>query len=575
MSEATPQKRVLPARERSDSSKKRVTSPAIPTTPATAEPRQKRKYTKRASLIKPPTPLTGTPTPSNGGEDALPTRLHSSIHLPTSSQKQPEKLSNKDYQSIAESAVLAASLHRSRMQWLCDGIFTRYWTKPVKRKGVIEQPPGNPDAKSMSKLGNATMTIEPHVFDVTFYTVKDTSSILPPIYRHPNQHTAKPAAAPPPAALPVLNPQPLLQPPAQQPTKPVQPTQPPINSPIVAASSSTAPAVAATTPVKEEIPITQLKTELQGSSTPPVSLPSHPVAHPPTQSVAPAPQENGITKPPNDPVIQMLAARAATDNKLKELMKVVALSKASVEQLREFQAHIDEFKKVIEQQGANKPASSKPKQSPAPSAAHPATYSTPSRPHPGPPSSMGGPMHMAPPSYVAYPPPRAEPFIKHIVIEFHSAASVSQGASTDRWLFPEHAILDIRSGGMEMVASFFVVRKGNEILKRLGADSDDNGSGLGQKFKTGEDYYQPITMFIKATQHKTIETIARAAKPLPDCQRHMKEVMEQKTRASDEYLVYRLPREKSLAETNPSEFVDSAVELSNGEDDELKDVYTL
>jgi hypothetical protein len=46
----------------------------------------------------------------------------------------------------------------------------------------------------------------------------------------------------------------------------------------------------------------------------------------------------------------MLAARAASDPQLKELMKVVATSKASPEQLKEFQVHIDEFNEVVRRQ---------------------------------------------------------------------------------------------------------------------------------------------------------------------------------------------------------------------------------
>lgn len=45
-----------------------------------------------------------------------------------------------------------------------------------------------------------------------------------------------------------------------------------------------------------------------------------------------------------DPITRMLVARAKDDEELKEIMKVLAAGQATVEQLRDFQAHIDEIK---------------------------------------------------------------------------------------------------------------------------------------------------------------------------------------------------------------------------------------
>jgi hypothetical protein len=83
--------------------------------------------------------------------------------------------------------------------------------------------------------------------------------------------------------------------------------------------------------------------------------------------------------------------------------------------------------------------------------------------------------------------------------------------------------------------------------------------------------------------HRTLETIARAAKPLPEVQAFMKKVMEEKQRAPVEYLVMRLPMEKDkvvsgeeVAMEDGLEFVDSGVEVgSPEEDDELKDYYGI
>ena len=60
-------------------------------------------------------------------------------------------------------------------------------------------------------------------------------------------------------------------------------------------------------------------------------------------------------------MIQMLATRAATNPELKALMRVVASSEASQEQLLAFQAHIDELNAILanrqkdQQQSSNAP----------------------------------------------------------------------------------------------------------------------------------------------------------------------------------------------------------------------------
>jgi len=411
-------------------------------------------------------------------------------------------LSNKQFQSLADSAILAASLHRSRMQWLCDGIFKKYWTKPVKRKKVLEEPPNNPDVKSMQKLGPATITIEPHTFEAMFYVVREphvvpTPAYTPPIQQPPKQKLASPAPV-------SLNPQPSIH-----------------------------------APTFSSIPT--------GSSTPAAALPSAPSTPAKPSNRPPTPPGGAKT---TDPVIQMLASRAATDVHLKDLMKVVATSKATPDQLREFQAHIDEFNTIVKRQEAEKQAKAK------------LPTSTPYR---------SSPLNPAP-QFAAYPTqPRQEAVIKHIVIEFTSAPTAGQAASTDRWLFPEHTVLDTQYGGTEMTCSFFVERKGSDVLALIKDLTSEEVEGMSSKWRAGTEYYQPVTMFVKAAQHRTIETIARSAKSLPEVEKYMQEVMEKKTRSPQEFLVHRLPREKA---DNSIDFVDSAVELS-GEDDELKDYYPM
>jgi hypothetical protein len=135
-----------------------------------------------------------------------------------------------------------------------------------------------------------------------------------------------------------------------------------------------------------------------------------------------------------------------------------------------------------------------------------------------------------------------------------------------------------------MVCSFFVIRKGSQILAAQQQIAGDAGSASSNKWKPNQEYYQAVTMTLKAPVHRTLETIARAAKPLPEVQEFMKKVMEEKQRAPVEYLVMRLPREKDkvvggdedeVMEDRP-EFVDSGVELgSPEEDDELRDYYGI
>jgi hypothetical protein len=136
-----------------------------------------------------------------------------------------------------------------------------------------------------------------------------------------------------------------------------------------------------------------------------------------------------------------------------------------------------------------------------------------------------------------------------------------------------------------MVCSFFVIRKGSQILAAQQQNTGDAGSTSSNKWKPNEEYYQAVTMTLKAPVHRTLETIARAAKPLPEVQAFMKKVMEEKRRAPVEYLVMKLPMEKDkvvggeeevVVMEDGLEFVDSGVEVgSPEEDDELKDYYGI
>lgn len=205
------------------------------------------------------------------------------------------------------SGVLLASLERSKKKWLSDGILVRYYTKPkkTKREQIVQN---NPPKESMSKVGPCDVTIGPHRFDAMIYTVKDPAAQTPIPYTHrPMVH---------------YNQQNTFQPRYHYPPPSNQQARPP-NSPM---------------PPRPPQGYT-------GNQPPHQRGPQHP---PPSGQRPPQAQTGQQpAKPSPDPVIQMLATRAAADPELKALMRVVASSQASQEQLRSFQAHIDELNAII------------------------------------------------------------------------------------------------------------------------------------------------------------------------------------------------------------------------------------
>jgi hypothetical protein len=597
-----PQKRVLPARERRESAAKRqasspIAAPKSASTPKKSTPARPTpktvptKYKKRKSLPE-GTPSRRPSTPL--AEEGLPTKVTDSKPLPTSHQPQSSRLSAKEYQNIADSAVLAASLHRSRLKWLAEGIFQKYWTKPSKKKGT-EGLANNPDLKTMQKLGSSSIIIGPHTFGATIYTVRDNIA-----YRHPNQYAQRPVA-----------PQPGFQ------------NYPPTGTQATNLQAHPFLSQAA------QMPLAEVKQEKPSSGATTNTLTYAPKSQVPTQpqpSASPASQPSAAQSGP-DPVIRMLATRAATNPDLKALMKVVASSKASQEQLKLFQSHIDELNVLIRQQqeperspsesqvtqsnqGPSKPPqldgpgdeksqillpSQDGKSRPLP-LPYPGHVQHPRAPQPSqqrPPGKTGplGPPLNAPP-YAQYPPPQQklpipEPRIKAIVLEFTTPVSSAVPASQDRYLFPEYAVLDtpLSGQGLEMVCSFFVVRKGSDLLAMQSVEAVSGGTPIGglTRWKANEEYYQPITMTMRTSQHRILETIARAAKPLSEVQIKMKEIMQSKTRVKDEWLVMRLPKEKGMSVEAPGIYdrgiVDSATEVEDGdsgdEEDELKAFYGI
>ncbi|KAK6860734.1 hypothetical protein PG995_004370 [Apiospora arundinis] len=179
-----------------------------------------------------PTPAPPTPVPEPIVEEPpLPKSVQPGNPLPTVEKAQADDLSNKAYQSVQESGVLAESLVRSRQKWIHEGIFEKYWTKPVKRKGVVKEEPNNPAKDSMTKIGTVTITVEPHVIEATMFAIKDpkppaaptTNATFRPIMQYgppngvmpPPPKPATPATPSTPAAVPASPSQSLAKPSTQ------------------------------------------------------------------------------------------------------------------------------------------------------------------------------------------------------------------------------------------------------------------------------------------------------------------------------------------------------------------------
>ncbi|TVY90628.1 hypothetical protein LAWI1_G003839 [Lachnellula willkommii] len=453
----------------------------LPARGARAEPASK----KRAPSGTPDEPRqTSTPIPTLPPpvqEESLPKSIAPGKPLPTLEEPQPENLSSKEFQTVSESGVLTDSLHRSRQKWLSEGIFEKFWTKPVKKKGVPEQPPNNPPRDSMTKLGSCTITVEPHIFEATMYAIKEPAArpapppvTQQPMYRPIIQYGPPNGMMPPP--LPIPPPTPAKQ-------FPVQP-------------APQAPPGAHDTPMKIESPTpnnTSPQAPLQSNGVLQPLPNGQALAHPPPlngpQNNPPPPNIPAPAEPADkskDPVIQMLAERASTDPDLKALMRIVANGQASAEELKRFQGHIDDLT-------LRAPA---PAPSPAPSQSQPQALRS------------KGPLP-------------SKPDISGVVFEF-------TGGTGDRYLFPKFSILEYLPQG-QVIASFLIVRKGST------SDSPAYDPAL--------DYYQPITIRLYAHQGRQLEALQKIVAPADEVRRYMDDIMDNMTRAEYVLLAMRLPKE--------------------------------
>lgn len=415
---------------------------------------------------------------------------------------------------------------------MADGLFEKYWTKTSKRKSQPDVP--NPAKDSMVKLGVCSMIVEPHVFEITLYSVREARyTFLPPVGQsaQPLSSLAGPTYGSPYSA---------GGPYSKNTVTPMPPT--PAHTQVTSAHSLQPvlppfrEGFAQFEPVGPHLPVpASFATSHVASSV----LPK-PASLTKRGSIGGSPARDRSTN--TDPVIQMLAARAATDHSLKSLMKVVASGSASPDELKTFQHHIDELNGIIHR---NLP---QPKQSDNSRSAHKGDaerQSGPSPPLPDTPntesstlrhslapSSSGMPIKTEPPSsYYSQLPQAPKPKGTLPMRQDISAVVFDFTAGTgDRYLFPKYSLLEYLPGNTQVIASFLLTRRG---------DAATSGS-----YQKDADYYQPVTIRLSTQTERTLEPLARIVAPAEEVGNYMNEIMDRTTPAENSYLATRLPRAK-------------------------------
>ena len=438
------------------------------------------------------------------------------------------------------SGVLSASIDLSRQRWTSEGVFERYWEKPSKKKPVTAM--SNPAKETMSRLGACTMIIEPHAFDITLYTVKDLHSApKPPVNHHPTpSHYSS-----------------FHQPPSYQ--------APVYNGPFTGTHDSNGPS--STAPIGHKaLPsfgegFGRLEPQVAPSSyhEPPPTLPSSIHPGPPlamTRSSSSGRTSSPTKNPQSDPVIQILATRAASDHALKSLMKVVASGQASPTQLREFQSHIDEINSSLQKGKDLERRASEVSQAPPPAREtipqasveyddhnHEPAVKRPDLPTTAPaPDPTNVPIKIEPIHthyYPTAPPPRPKPYhpppskpeVHSIVFDF--------GGTGDRFSFPRYSILDYIIGGTEVIVSFLVTRRGS--FSRV------------KRYKDNRNYYQPVSMRLTAQNARTLEPLSRIVAPRDEVRKYMEGIFDKMAPAELVYLATRLPRSEGGEDSEAEE----------------------
>ncbi|KAI6246207.1 hypothetical protein HI914_05850 [Erysiphe necator] len=483
----------------------------LPARAARADSVSKKKILKTSALNAPT--QTSEPQPVVFNERTpLPTSIVSGKSLPTVSRPQPTDLSLKDYQSIPESGVLSESLHRSRQKWTSEGIFEKYWTKIRKGKNTQGEPPGNPPKDSMIKLGTCTIIVEPHIFDATLYTVK----------------VASPRIADP-KVVPM--------------SRPVLQYGPP-NTDAQSESIIKSECTSYKPPETNSLDMNKSETKLvvndqethiassnieSNSSKPNLNTNSIKCnKHPENTKVIPATEIKPVSRSA-DPVIQMLAQRAATDADLQYLMGKVANGQATTEQLKKFQCHINEVTTIQlerkEQQRLKKDSSKTSSTCPNGSVTAPPKILAQTQ------SSIVYSSDTTQSSQNITQSPAIRPE-ESLNSNKHDVASVVlefSNGNGDRYSFPKYSILEFIPSTNQVIVSFLIIRKGSD------AESPSYNPKL--------DYYQPMTIRLYVHQTRLLDALQKAVETPDKVHEWMNKVMEECQRAEYVLLAMRLPRE--------------------------------
>ena len=405
------------------------------------------------------------------------------------------------------------SVEQSRQKWLIDGIFKKYWTKPLKKSNQLDLQ-NNPAKDSMVKLGPCSMIIEPHVFDIMLYTVKKDVQQQPSAVFHVNAQadslSSSSAVVPLPTSnLPTEAP---LQIPAKYDKPNTQPTLPPFREGFAHFEPPGLPSVVSS----------------RFAVSPQDAAPST------TTHSTPLPSKLRESVANTDPVIQMLATRAATDSSLKALMKVVAHGNATTDQLTAFQKHIDELNSIIQAQkdhhdGISTPSAnaatgkhqslSSTYQIPSTTAAAHAPYILPPAPIKIEPLSQYYSNH---PQYSRSKGPvplRAE--ISSVVFDFIAGTG-------DRYEIPGDSILEYLPGNTQVLVSFLLIREGHK--------SSSGG------YKPNVEYYEPVTIRLSTHVTRTLDPLKKVVGHPEEVRKKMTNIMTKMTLADDVYLATQLPR---------------------------------
>ncbi|KAI0468563.1 hypothetical protein F4859DRAFT_207524 [Xylaria cf. heliscus] len=341
------------------------------------------------------------PLPPPSSSAALPKSLQPGQPLPTVEKPQPDDLPQKEFQSVQESGVMAESLSRSRQKWIHDGVFEKYWTKPTKRKGVVKEDSNNPAKDTMTKIGQVTITVEPHLLEATMYAVKDPkpAPMAPSTFRPIMQYGPPNGIMPPPNSITTSTATSAtagsqsIPPPKEDEKLPTQ-SLPPVSVPPAPSSPRSQQREIRRTEQAAGIDASAIsgrdlksvlaapqsaQTPVPGPgharpSQPPLSQPHAPSTHPLHAPAAtpnsmnaggslPPPPVGGVktTPPPPkpapastsgaDPIIVTLAERASEDPHLRDLMKRVAVGEAASHELAHFQRIIDQITQDYKRKG--------------------------------------------------------------------------------------------------------------------------------------------------------------------------------------------------------------------------------